>query len=203
MVPSPNEYHQPGKQEDFVTKAVFLDRDGIICKDRDDYVKSWDEFVWIPGARKALKRLSGNHRTVIVITNQSAVGRGLVSRLSVEDIHQRMMRGVHQAGGRIEKVYYCPHRPEDDCNCRKPKPGLLLKAARDFALDLKSSYLVGDSLSDVEAGRYVGCTTMMVRNDKKAGSVRSLLRDKTRPDYIVSDLSAAVDLILKLDSADR
>lgn len=193
----------PGKQEDFVTKAVFLDRDGIICKDRDDYVKSWDEFVWIPGARKALKRLSGNYRMVIVITNQSAVGRGLVSRLSVEDIHQRMMRGVHQAGGRIEKVYYCPHRPEDDCICRKPKPGLLLKAAKDFALDLKSSYLVGDSLSDVEAGRHVGCTTIMVRNDKKAGSVRNLLTDKTRPDYIVSDLSAAVNLILKLDSAER
>ncbi|GAI46466.1 unnamed protein product, partial [marine sediment metagenome] len=81
--------------------------------------------------------------------------------------------------------------------------GLLLKAAEDLALDLKSSYLVGDSLSDVEAGRYVGCTTIMVRNDKKAGSVRNLLRDKTRPDYIVSDLSAAVDLILKLDSAER
>jgi len=186
-----------------VTKAVFLDRDGIICKDRDDYVKSWDEFVWIPGARKALKRLSGNHRMVIVITNQSAVGRGLASRLSVEDIHQRMMRGVRQAGGKIEKVYYCPHRPEDDCNCRKPKPGLLLKAAKDFALDLKSSYFVGDSLSDMEAGRHVGCTTIMVKNDKKTGSVRNLLRDKTRPDYIVSDLSEAVDLILKLDSAER
>jgi len=109
---------------------------------------------------------------------------------------------VHQAGGRIEKVYYCPHKPEDDCNCRKPEPGLLLKAAKDFALDLKSSYLVGDSLSDMEAGRRVGCTTIMVK-DKKTGGVRNLLRGKSRPDYIVSDLSAAVDLILKLDSAGR
>ena len=181
--------------------AVFLDRDGIICKDRDDYVKSWDEFVWIPGARKALRRLSGHHRMVIVITNQSAVGRGLTSRLSVEDIHRRMMREVHQTGGRIERVYYCPHRPEDGCSCRKPKPGLLLKAAEDLGVDLKSSYLVGDSLSDIKAGRRVGCTTIMIKNSKKDGEARSLLRGKSRPDYIVSDLSEAVDLILKLDSA--
>ena len=185
------------------TRAIFLDRDGVICKDRDDYIKSWDEFVWIPGAREALRRLSGNHRIAIVITNQSAVGRGLASRLSVEDIHRRMMRGVHQAGGKIERVYYCPHRPEDGCNCRKPMPGLLLKAAEDFALDLRSSYLVGDSLSDMEVGHHVGCTTIMVKNGKKASGVKSLIRGKSRPDYIVSDLSEAVGLILKLDSAER
>ncbi|MFQ6067505.1 MAG: D-glycero-beta-D-manno-heptose 1,7-bisphosphate 7-phosphatase [bacterium] len=185
------------------TRVVFLDRDGVICKDRDDYVKSWDEFVWIPGAREALRRLSGNHHMAIVVTNQSAVGRGLTSRLSVEDIHRRMMRGVQQVGGRIERVYYCPHQPEDGCSCRKPKPGLLVTAAEDYTLDLKSSYLVGDSLGDIEAGRHVGCTTIMVRNGKKASSIRSLLKGNLRPDHIVSDLSEAVDLILKLDSAER
>lgn len=180
-------------------RAVFLDRDGVICKDRNDYVKFWDEFNWIPGAREALKRLNDNHHIAIVITNQSAVGRGLTSQEAVEDIHRRMMKSVSQAGGRIERVYYCPHRPEDGCSCRKPKPGLLLQAAKDFSIDLKTSYLVGDKVSDMETGHRAGCTTIMVKNGEKTGSARSSLKSKSRPDYIVSDLSEAVDLILKLD----
>jgi len=176
-------------------RAVFLDRDGVICKDKNDYVKSWDEFVWIPKARDALRRLNDNRHIAIVITNQSAVGRGLTSQQAVEDIHLRMMKSISQAGGRIERAYYCPHRSEDECSCRKPKPGLLLKAARDFAIDLKSSYLVGDKLSDIEAGYRVGCTTIMVNPDK----TKHLPKDKRYPDYIVSDLSEGVELILRLD----
>lgn len=134
-----------------------------------------------------------------MITNQSAVGRGLTSQQAVEDIHLRMMRGASQTGGRIERAYYCPHRPESNSNCRKPKPGLLLEAANDFAIDLKGSYLVGDKLSDIEAGHRVGCTTIMVNPDK----TKDLPKDKSYPDYIVSDLSEAVELILRLDSAGR
>lgn len=177
--------------------VVFLDRDGVICKDRDDYVKSWDEFVWIPGAKEALKRLSDNHYMTIVVTNQAGVGRGITSQQAVEDIHERMMREVSQAGGKIERIYYCPHRPEDGCDCRKPKPGLFLQAARDFSIDLKKSYLIGDKISDIEAGHGVGCITIMIKNGENTGNSIS----KNRADYTASDLAEAVDLILKLDSA--
>lgn len=196
---STTSYHSLVEHNYMSKRAVFLDRDGVICKDRNDYVKSWDEFVWIPKARDALRRLNDNRHIVIVITNQSAVGRGLTSQEAVEDIHRRMMKSVSQAGGRIERVYYCPHRPEDECSCRKPKSGLLVEAAKDCAIDLKKSYLVGDSPRDIEAGHRVQCTTIMINPDK----TKDLPKDKSYPDYIVSDLSEAVELILRLDSAGR
>jgi len=182
----------------FLSRVVFLDRDGVICKDRDDYVKSWNEFVWIPRAREALKRLNDNHYITIVVTNQAGVGRGITSQQAVEDIHQRMMREVSQTGGKIERIYYCPHRPEDGCDCRKPKPGLFLQAARDFSIDLKKSYLIGDKISDIEAGHSLGCITIMIKKGENKGGTTS----KIRADYTASDLSEAVALILKLDSAD-
>ncbi len=180
-------------------KTIFLDRDGVICRDRDDYVKSWHEFVWIPGAREALKGLNDNHYMTIVVTNQAGVGRGITSQRTVEDIHERMVKEVSQAGGNIEAVYCCPHKPEDKCDCRKPKAGLLQKAARDFAFNPKKSYLVGDKISDIEAGQRMGCTTIMIKNDGNRGNSIS----KNRADYTVSDLAEAVDLILKLDSTSR
>lgn len=181
------------------SRVVFLDRDGVICKDRDDYVKSWDEFVWLPKAREALKRLNDNHHIAIVVTNQAGVSRGFSSRQAVEDIHCRMTKSVSEAGGRIERVYYCPHKPEDGCDCRKPKPGLFFQAARDFSIDLKKSYLIGDKISDIEAGHSVGCTTIMIKNGENTGNTKG----ESRADYTASDLSEAVDLILKLDSAGR
>ncbi len=181
----------------FLSRVVFLDRDGVICRDRDDYVKSWDEFVWIPGAKEALKRLNDNHYMTIVVTNQAGVARGITSQQAVEDIHKRMLREVSQTGGKIEAVYYCPHRSEDKCDCRKPKAGLLLKAARDFAFNPKKSYLVGDKISDIEAGHRLGCTTIMIKNGENRGNSMS----KNRADYTVSDLAEGVDLILQLNSA--
>lgn len=182
----------------FLSRVVFLDRDGVICRDRDDYVKSWHEFVWIPGAREALKRLNDNHYMTIVVTNQAGVARGITSQQAVEDIHERMAREVSQVGGKIERVYYCPHKPEDKCDCRKPKAGLLLKAARDFAFNPKKSYLVGDKISDIEAGHRLGCTTIMIKNGENRGNSTG----KNRADYTVSDLAEAVDLILQLDSTE-
>lgn len=183
----------------FLSRVIFLDRDGVICKDRDDYVKSWDEFVWIPGVKEALKCLNDNHYMTVVVTNQAGVGRGITSQRAVEDIHERMVREVSQIGGKIERVYYCPHKPEDGCSCRKPKPGLLLKAARDFAFNLKTSYLVGDKISDIEAGQRAGCTTIIIKNGEDRGDSMG----KNRADYTASNLSEAVDLILQLGFTGR
>lgn len=184
-------------------KAVFLDRDGVICENRDDYVKSWQEFVWIPGAKEALSRLRSHGYIAIVITNQSAIGRGIVSRETVDKIHQRMGEEIAETGGKIEKVYYCPHKPEDGCSCRKPEPGLLLQAAEDLKLDLRTSYLVGDAITDIEMGHTVGSRTIMVKTGKGLNELADKNRWKIRPDYIAQDLSEAVDLILELDSAEK
>jgi len=184
-------------------KAIFLDRDGVICENRDDYVKSWEEFVWVPGAKEALSRLNSNGYITVVITNQSVVGRGIISREIVEEIHQRMVKEVTQTGGKIEKIYYCPHKPEDGCSCRKPEPGFLLEAAEDFELDLRSSYFIGDMITDIEMGHKVGCRTIMVKTGKGLSQLADRAHWKVNPDYIVSDLSEAVALILKLEFAER
>jgi len=185
------------------TKAIFLDRDGVICENRDDYVKFWEEFVWIPGAKEALSRLKNHGYIAIVITNQSAIGRGIVSRKTVDEIHQRMGEEITQAGGKIEKIYCCPHKPEDGCSCRKPESGLLLKAAGDLELDLRRSYLIGDKMTDIEMGHKVGSRTIMVKTGEGQNQLADQTHWKIKPDYIAQDLSEAVDLILELDSAEK
>lgn len=143
-------------------RAIFLDRDGVICENRSDHVKNWREFEFLPGAKEGLIALSRLGLPIIVVTNQAAIGRGMVSAEVVEDIHRRMLAKISGWGGRIDRIIYCPHRPEDDCSCRKPKPGMLLQAAQEMNLDLSQSYLVGDAASDIQAGRQVGCRTYLV-----------------------------------------
>jgi D-glycero-D-manno-heptose 1,7-bisphosphate phosphatase len=143
-------------------RAVFLDRDGVICRNRDDHVKCWEEFVFLPGALKALARLACLDLDIIVVTNQSVINRLMVTAKVVEDIHTRMVRAIEAAGGRIDRVMVCPHRPEDHCTCRKPQPGLLLAAAEESGLDLAHSYMIGDAESDMLAARAAGCRPYLV-----------------------------------------
>jgi D-glycero-D-manno-heptose 1,7-bisphosphate phosphatase len=140
-----------------VRRAVFIDRDGVICRNRKDYVKSWDEFEFLPGAIKALRWLARTDLRVIVVTNQSAINRQLVPAATVEAIHAQMVHQVTVGGGRIDRVLYCPHRPDEHCTCRKPQPGMLLKAAEEMGIDLDRSFLIGDAESDIQAGRAAGC----------------------------------------------
>jgi D-glycero-D-manno-heptose 1,7-bisphosphate phosphatase len=139
------------------TRAIFLDRDGVICENRSDHVKSWDEFRFLPGAKNSLAALSRLGLPIVVITNQAIVGRGMVSSKVVDEIHQRMVAEVEAHGGRIDQVVYCPHRPDDRCACRKPEPGMLLQVADQMGIDLSQSYLVGDAATDLMAGQRVGC----------------------------------------------
>ncbi|RME46539.1 MAG: HAD family hydrolase [Caldilineae bacterium] len=144
------------------TPAIFLDRDGVICENRPDYVKSWAEFRFLPGVREGLALLNRLGLPIVVVSNQSAVNRGLTTVAAVDDIHRRMLDAVRAAEGRIDRVFYCPHRPDEACSCRKPRPGMLLQAARELNLDLSRSYLVGDAATDLLAGHSVGCQTMLV-----------------------------------------
>lgn len=143
-------------------RAIFLDRDGVICKNRSDHVKSWAEFEFLPEAKESLAALSLLNLPLIVVTNQAAIGRGLMTVQLLEDIHQRMVADIAAAGGRIDRIFYCPHRPEDSCDCRKPKPGMLQQAAIEMGLDLTRSYLVGDATTDIQAGQQVGCHNILV-----------------------------------------
>jgi D-glycero-D-manno-heptose 1,7-bisphosphate phosphatase len=143
-------------------RAVFLDRDGVICENRPDHVKTWDEFQFLPGAKNSLAALSRLGLAVVVVTNQAAIGRGIVPVSTVDEIHRRMMAEVAAFGGRIDRIMYCPHRPDENCGCRKPKAGMLLQAANEMGIDLSRSYMIGDATSDLLAGQRVGCRTFMV-----------------------------------------
>jgi D-glycero-D-manno-heptose 1,7-bisphosphate phosphatase len=143
-------------------RAILLDRDGVICENRSDHVKSWDEFRFLPGAKNSLAALSRLGLPIIVVTNQAIVGRRMVPASVVDDIHRRMMAQVEAFGGRIDRVVYCPHRPEDRCACRKPEPGMLLQVADEMGIDLSRSYLVGDAATDLMAGQRVGCQSYLV-----------------------------------------
>ena len=183
---------------DLMTRAaVFLDRDGVINYNRDDYVKKWAEFRFLPNVLTALRRLADSPLPTIIVTNQSAVGRGLLKTSELEQIHARMIQTVQAHGGRIDQVFYCPHHPEDGCACRKPKSGLLNKAADVLDIDLTRSYLVGDAMSDIQAGLAAGCFPILVLTGRGAAAQQSVTNQYRDQCKIVPDLPAAIDWILK------
>jgi D-glycero-D-manno-heptose 1,7-bisphosphate phosphatase len=174
-------------------KVVFLDRDGVISKDRPDYITSWKKFEFIPRSLEAIKVLSENGFAPIVITNQSAVNRGLVTRNSLAEIHDKMTDVIISHGGRIESIYVCPHTPDNCCNCRKPKPGLILQAQKDYNLDLASIPMIGDDKKDIVAAREAGCgITILVRTGKGKETERRLREEGIIVDYVADDLLDAV-----------
>ncbi len=136
--------------------AVFLDRDGVIIENRKDHVLAWSEVEILPGSLEALARLSAGPYKIFIVTNQSAVGRGLISLEEAERINHQLVGVIEASGGRIDGLFMCPHAPEEGCACRKPEPGLLAEATRNATLDLKRSILIGDALSDLAAGRAAG-----------------------------------------------
>ncbi len=143
-------------------RAVFLDRDGVINHNRADYVKSREEFVLIPGAAEAIKLLNDAGIPVIVVTNQSCVGRGIITEEQLLDIHEYMKELLAEKGAHVDAVYYCPDTPAQQSECRKPKEGMLLRAAKEMGLELNGSWMLGDSESDMEAGRRAGCKTHLI-----------------------------------------
>ena len=177
-------------------RAVFLDRDGVINANRPDHVKTWDEFEFLPGALPALARLKGLGWPVVVISNQAAIGRGQVSQGVVEDIHARMVARIQEAGGRVDRVFYCPHRPEERCGCRKPQPGLLLQAAQEMDLDLHGSFLIGDAESDIQAALAVGCRPVLVKTGRGLAHLGAIQSSYAGQFHLAENLAAAVDWII-------
>ena len=154
--------------------AIFLDRDGVIIENRPNYVRHWSDVVFYPQALAALEKYAGLSCKFIIITNQSAVGRGIISLEHTWHIQRQLEAHIRQAGGRVDASYMCPHAPDDECNCRKPKPGLLLQAAEELAIDLSRSVIIGDSLGDVQAGAEAGLQHRILLQTGRGKSHRQL-----------------------------
>ena len=145
-------------------KTVFLDRDGVINENPPDrgYVCNWSDFYFISNSLKAIQLLTQTDYRIFIVTNQAGIGKGIFTEQQLAEIHKRMLNEINEADGRIERIYYCPHQPNAGCNCRKPKNGMLLKAANDYAFDLLSTYLIGDSISDMQAAENASVMPMLV-----------------------------------------
>jgi histidinol-phosphate phosphatase family protein len=176
-----------------VNRAVFLDRDGVINRKapEGEYIAKRCEFVLLPGVRSAVRQLHNMGFLIIIVTNQRGVARRRVTCEELDSIHQDLLHAFSAAGAPITAIYVCPH--ESGCDCRKPAPGMLLRAAREHAIDLQGSWIVGDSASDIEAGRRAGCRTALIQNTL----IESLPIE--RPDLQAKDLPDAVKLILETE----
>jgi D-glycero-D-manno-heptose 1,7-bisphosphate phosphatase len=156
-----------------LTPALFLDRDGVIIQNRPDYIRRWSQVHFFPWALEALACLESSPWRVVIITNQSCIGRRLVSAEMVDDINRRLVDRIESQGGRVDGIYVCPHAPQAGCYCRKPQPGMLLQAAVELNLDLHQSVLVGDALEDLGAGRAAGVARVaLVRTGRGAEHLR-------------------------------
>lgn len=149
-------------------KLCILDRDGTINEDSADYVKSPAEWLPLPGALEAIARINHAGWHVVVVTNQSGLGRGLFDVSALNGMHAKMHEMLAAVGGRVDAIFYCPHAPEDNCNCRKPAPGLYEQIADRYGVDLKGMPTVGDSVRDLVAGTSVGCAPHLVLTGKSA-----------------------------------
>jgi D-sedoheptulose 7-phosphate isomerase len=170
--------------------AVLIDRDGVIVKNRDDYVKTRIEMEVLPGALEALGKLSKQGHRVFVVTNQSAIGRGLTTLAEVDSMHSRLASEARRFGGEIEAFLVCPHTPEDGCECRKPAPGLLYQARDRYGVDLGSAVMIGDWETDAQAARAAGCASILVASGRAGDKANGAA------DHTVKDISEAVELIV-------
>lgn len=174
-------------------KVLVLDRDGVINHDSPDYIKSPDEWQPIPGSIEAIAKASTAGYTIAVASNQSGVGRGLFDLETLSDINDKMIQAVEDAGGRIDLVVFCPHKPDEDCACRKPKPGLLRRIESELGTSLRDRWIVGDSLRDIEAAYAAGARPVLVRTGNGAKTERQV-----SPHVLVfDDLAQAIDALLE------
>ena len=148
-------------------KAIFLDRDGVINQERKDYVKKIEEFKIFDNVSDAISLLKKENFLVVIITNQSAINRKLLSVENLENIHKFLKKYLEKNNTSIDGIYYCPHTPDECCSCRKPKPGLLIQASLDLNIDLKNSWMIGDSKTDLDAAKAAGCNSILLKENEK------------------------------------
>ena len=176
--------------------AIFLDRDGVINENRSDYVKSWSEFRFLPGSREAIAQLTRAGHRIVVCTNQAGVARGTISVETLHEIHSRMVAAIRQVGGEVEGVYFCPHDRDEGCACRKPRPGLLLRARDELGLDMHGAIFIGDSIADIRAGLAGGIHAILVLSGLGLEQLRAHHHEANGPFRIALNLKHAAELLL-------
>ena len=172
-------------------RCVFLDRDGVINEYLPgEYVRSPDQLRFIPGSLAEIARLTRAGCRVAVISNQQGIGKGLFTLDDLDVVTEHVRTAVEDGGGRIDAFYYCPHLEDEGCDCRKPKPGLLLRAADEMSINLSETYMVGDFVTDILAGQAAGCKTILIVSESPSEEI-------VQPTWVVSSLSEAVSIILE------
>ena len=179
-----------------IISAVFLDRDGVIVQNRPDYIRSLEDVEFLPGALDTLRTLNERRFSVFIVTNQSAVGRGIIPLERAIAINQHILSEIETHGGHITHAYICPHSPTDACDCRKPQPGLILQARRDHDIELSSSILVGDAVSDLQAGRSAGIDRVALVRTGRGSEQEQLLSTIQPAPEVYNNLKEAVAHIL-------
>ena len=182
-----------------IPKLIILGRDGILNEFREDHIKAPEEWVAVPGALEAVSRLNHAGWHVVVATNQSGIGRGMIDMAAVNAVHAHMMQRLQAHSGRIDAVFFCPHTPEDGCDCRKPQPGMMLDIGRRYGVDLRLVPMVCDTLRDLQAAQAAGCEPHLVRSGRAAeldaAGVAGWL-EQVPGTYVHSDLSALATHLL-------
>ncbi len=178
-------------------KVVFLDRDGVINRYPGDrfYVTSLKKFKFLPGVKSEIAKLTQAGFKLFIASNQAGVGRGIYALRTLEAITAKMLLEIEKAGGKIDRVYYCIHRKDAGCLCRKPKPGLLKKAAKEFKFSLKHSYFIGDTIRDVITAERAGCKSILVLSGKE--KLANQKNWEARPDFIFKNFKASANFLLK------
>ena len=180
-------------------KLIILDRDGVINRDSDDFIKSPDEWIALPGSLEAIARLNQAGYKVAVATNQSGIARGLFTVLTLNAIHQKLHTSAQQIGAHVDAIFFCPHASVDNCDCRKPKPGMVRAIGKRFETGLKGVPIVGDSLRDLQSGYVLGCTPYLVLTGKgQKTREKGGLPPGTQ---VFADLAAVTDHLLRQTEA--
>ncbi len=180
-------------------KLIILDRDGVINRDSDDFIKSPDEWIPLPGSLEAIARLNQAGYKVAVATNQSGIARGLFTVLTLNAIHQKLHTSAQQIGAHVDAIFFCPHAAVDNCDCRKPKPGMVRAIGKRFETPLKGVPVVGDSLRDLQAGYVLGCAPYLVLTGKgQKTREKGGLPPGTQ---VFPDLAAVTDSLLRQPEA--
>jgi len=187
-----------------MNKLIVLDRDGVINEDSDNYIKSPEEYTPIPGSLEAISKLNNAGFTVVVATNQSGLARGYFDQKTLDQMHEKLTMLLAKAGGTIDRIYVCPHGPDDNCDCRKPKPGLLLQILADYDVKSDDIIAIGDSLRDLQAALAVNMVPVLVRTGKGTKTEAGLKDNKQNAELyagikIFDNLSQAVDAVLTKD----
>lgn len=185
-----------------LSKAVFLDRDGTICEEVN-YLTNPAQFKMLPKVGEAIRLLNESGFKVIVVTNQSAIARGYMTENDLEAIHKKMLGELNKERAHIDAIYYCPHHPNDNCECRKPRAALLTKAASELGISLNDSYVVGDKQSDIELSGQVNCKSILVLTGHGLNELQAMKQWLIKPTYIAAYLYDAVRWILRNETAHK